>query len=124
MDPDASGGWRFAQCFGDKGDVEDITEGNETSLSVWSGRRASHQFNPRTLDPRANPRSIFRAITLTLSNSGQPISFLPSSLTLPETTLRRVTRAVAWCYSSEMTWCALPSPPLWAILLTFADFML
>lgn len=28
MDPDASGGWRFAQCFGDKGDVEDITEGN------------------------------------------------------------------------------------------------
>ncbi|KAH9000338.1 protein phosphatase 2A regulatory B subunit [Lactarius akahatsu] len=26
MDPDASGGWRFAQCFGDKGDVEDITE--------------------------------------------------------------------------------------------------
>ncbi len=28
MDPDATGGWRFAQCFGDKGDVEDITEGN------------------------------------------------------------------------------------------------
>ena len=29
MDQDASssGGWRFAQCFGDKGDVEDITEG-------------------------------------------------------------------------------------------------
>lgn len=29
MDSDASGsgGWRFAQCFGDKGDVEDITEG-------------------------------------------------------------------------------------------------
>ncbi|KAH9913930.1 protein phosphatase 2A regulatory subunit PR55 [Fomitopsis serialis] len=28
MDQDASGsgGWRFAQCFGDKGDVEDITE--------------------------------------------------------------------------------------------------
>ena len=21
-----SGGWRFAQCFGDKGDVDDITE--------------------------------------------------------------------------------------------------
>jgi serine/threonine-protein phosphatase 2A regulatory subunit B len=31
MDPDASGGWRFAQCFGDKGDVEDITEGIYTS---------------------------------------------------------------------------------------------
>ncbi|KAH7915295.1 WD40-repeat-containing domain protein [Hygrophoropsis aurantiaca] len=25
-DPQGSGGWRFAQCFGDKGDVEDITE--------------------------------------------------------------------------------------------------
>lgn len=25
VDPDQSG-WRFAQCFGDKGDVEDITE--------------------------------------------------------------------------------------------------
>lgn len=23
---DPSGGWRFAQCFGDKGDVEEITE--------------------------------------------------------------------------------------------------
>jgi serine/threonine-protein phosphatase 2A regulatory subunit B len=33
MDPDASGGWRFAQCFGDKGDVEDITEGNHISLA-------------------------------------------------------------------------------------------
>jgi hypothetical protein len=28
MDPDSSGGWRFAQCFGDKGEVEDITEGS------------------------------------------------------------------------------------------------
>jgi hypothetical protein len=26
-DPSGSGGWRFAQCFGDKGEVEDITEG-------------------------------------------------------------------------------------------------
>ena len=26
-DSDPSGGWRFAQCFGDKGEVEDITEG-------------------------------------------------------------------------------------------------
>jgi serine/threonine-protein phosphatase 2A regulatory subunit B len=24
---DPSGGWRFAQCFGDKGEVEEITEG-------------------------------------------------------------------------------------------------
>lgn len=28
MEGDASGSsWRFAQCFGDKGDVDDITEG-------------------------------------------------------------------------------------------------
>lgn len=26
QDPSSSGGWRFAQCFGDKGDVDDITE--------------------------------------------------------------------------------------------------
>ncbi|KAI0272509.1 protein phosphatase 2A regulatory B subunit [Gloeopeniophorella convolvens] len=32
MDPDASGGWRFAQCFGDKGEVEDITEGEPSPL--------------------------------------------------------------------------------------------
>lgn len=32
MDSDASGsgGWRFAQCFGDKGEVEDITEGAQS----------------------------------------------------------------------------------------------
>ena len=27
METDAQNPWRFAQCFGDKGDVEDITEG-------------------------------------------------------------------------------------------------
>ena len=32
MDPDSSGGWRFAQCFGDKGEVEDITEGRVVSF--------------------------------------------------------------------------------------------
>ena len=29
-DPSGSGGWRFAQCFGDKGEVEDITEGAQS----------------------------------------------------------------------------------------------
>jgi hypothetical protein len=29
MEGDASGSsWRFAQCFGDKGEVDDITEGD------------------------------------------------------------------------------------------------
>jgi serine/threonine-protein phosphatase 2A regulatory subunit B len=27
MESDAQNSWRFAQCFGDKGEVEDITEG-------------------------------------------------------------------------------------------------
>lgn len=34
-DPSGSGGWRFAQCFGDKGEVEDITEG---SSSIYVSR--------------------------------------------------------------------------------------
>ena len=34
IDPSGSGGWRFAQCFGDKGEVEDITEGESLSLSA------------------------------------------------------------------------------------------
>ena len=25
---ESENGWKFAQCFGDKGEVEDITEGN------------------------------------------------------------------------------------------------
>lgn len=36
-DPSGSGGWRFAQCFGDKGEVEDITEGRFTSLMASFG---------------------------------------------------------------------------------------
>lgn len=32
---DAQNSWRFAQCFGDKGEVEDITEG-ESSLPYRS----------------------------------------------------------------------------------------
>ena len=37
MDPDSSGGWRFAQCFGDKGEVEDITEGQAAASTSPSG---------------------------------------------------------------------------------------
>jgi len=35
---DPSGGWRFAQCFGDKGEVEDITEG-ESLLPLEASKR-------------------------------------------------------------------------------------
>ncbi len=38
-DPSSSGGWRFAQCFGDKGDVEDITEGMLDL--IYAARRGS-----------------------------------------------------------------------------------
>lgn len=47
---DPSGGWRFAQCFGDKGEVEEITEGKlpfpfagcrGNVLAVLFGRRRS-----------------------------------------------------------------------------------
>lgn len=31
---DPSGGWRFAQCFGDKGEVEEITEGKLSALTT------------------------------------------------------------------------------------------
>jgi hypothetical protein len=34
---DDTGGWRFAQAFGDKGDVEEITEG--ACSAVWYGVR-------------------------------------------------------------------------------------
>ena len=48
MDQDASssGGWRFAQCFGDKGEVEDITEGasrvSSKPLCVYPAHVSSH----------------------------------------------------------------------------------
>jgi len=43
-DPSGSGGWRFAQCFGDKGEVEDITEG----ITHRPSRALSsfHWYNP------------------------------------------------------------------------------
>ena len=34
MDADSSSQWRFAQCFGDKGEVEDITEGSSIPASL------------------------------------------------------------------------------------------
>ena len=41
MEAEASNQWRFAQCFGDKGEVDEITEGTwlaATSLcSCWHG---------------------------------------------------------------------------------------
>jgi hypothetical protein len=94
MDPDASGGWRFAQCFGDKGDVEDITEGIYTSsLCLFWALRTSP---PASLRPRPlrDSCSIVPVVSLTHLKSGQPISFPPSNLILLETTSQRAIRAV------------------------------
>lgn len=42
-DSPSSGGWRFAQCFGDKGEVEDITEGKSPSESIGLDKGAPHE---------------------------------------------------------------------------------
>jgi serine/threonine-protein phosphatase 2A regulatory subunit B len=36
MDAEPNSQWRFAQCFGDKGEVEDITEGESRYLMALS----------------------------------------------------------------------------------------
>lgn len=52
---DPSGGWRFAQCFGDKGEVEDITEGEcmrrvimQAELQLRAGQRPRVCRSPGT----------------------------------------------------------------------------
>lgn len=53
-DPSGSNGWRFAQCFGDKGEVEDITEGRYhlwvhirySSLAFGARLSSIHWYNP------------------------------------------------------------------------------
>lgn len=42
-DGDPSGGWRFAQCFGDKGEVEEITEGKLLEDKQTNRYRGIHQ---------------------------------------------------------------------------------
>ena len=31
---DENGGWKFSQCFGDKGNVEEITEGTHAAFAA------------------------------------------------------------------------------------------
>ena len=51
MDTDATG-WRFAQCFGDKGEVEDITEGASLAWSTPPLRLAAERVDvPRETEP-------------------------------------------------------------------------
>ncbi|KAG2136296.1 WD40-repeat-containing domain protein [Suillus cothurnatus] len=45
IDPSGSGSWRFAQCFGDKGEVDDITEGPCTHSDRLSGSTDPHRWD-------------------------------------------------------------------------------
>jgi hypothetical protein len=64
MDAEPNNQWRFAQCFGDKGEVEDITEGmSGVRLFNQAGR---HHF--------ACP--LFGIFTLTLNDFDYYPSFL------------------------------------------------
>ncbi|KAG0709402.1 WD40-repeat-containing domain protein [Suillus ampliporus] len=45
IDPSGSGSWRFAQCFGDKGEVDDITEGPCTPSDRLSGSTDPHRWD-------------------------------------------------------------------------------
>jgi hypothetical protein len=91
-DPSGSGGWRFAQCFGDKGEVEDITEGPP--------RR------PRPPRARADLRPCAR-----VPRSRQPTSSPPSSSTRPATTSPPATRAAASSSLSATSRCVAPGTP-------------
>ena len=76
------------RCFGDKGDVEDITEGQ---LS----RAPKH-------------KSFLFADTLL---SLQPTLYQPSSSIIPAITLQQETKVVEWCYSKGMNQSVyIPSP--------------
>ena len=99
MDPDSSGGWRFAQCFGDKGEVEDITEGRPVPLK------------PTLLNP-----SLLRCWV-------QPMSSRPLSSTPPVTTLRPETRVgESFCLSATNR-SALPPSLLCLTTSSSADWI-
>ena len=92
-DPSGSGGWRFAQCFGDKGDVDDITEGKLTpspflSLNRWATRSAGAGC----------------ILSLINVSPSQLISYPPSSSIQQETTSLLEIKVVAWFCSNEMKW--------------------
>jgi serine/threonine-protein phosphatase 2A regulatory subunit B len=45
IDPSGSGSWRFAQCFGDKGEVDDITEGPYTDSNRPPASTDPHRWD-------------------------------------------------------------------------------
>src|SRR5258708_24994052 len=81
--------WRFAQCFGDKGEVDDITEG---TLFISIPRFCMLRYCPDLL------------------SLDQPISFRRWSSIIPGVISRQATRAVEWSSSSGMRWCVSRGP--------------
>lgn len=79
-----------SRCFGDKGDVEDITEGQ------WS---------------LAEPVSLTHRYLADLDGSSQRISFPPSNLIILATIWLLVTRAGVWYFSRGMNRSASPTQP-------------
>src|ERR1700761_8421841 len=71
---DDTGGWRFAQAFGDKGDIEEITEGAPIE---W-----------RWVQEHATDRT------------PQLISYRLSNSTQQATSWRRATKGAGWYFSS------------------------
>lgn len=92
-DPSGSGGWRFAQCFGDKGDVDDITEGRLKTAPFLSCSRCA-------------TRSAGLCCILSLINvsASQLISYPPSSSIQQETTSPLEIKVAAWSCSNGMKW--------------------
>lgn len=68
MESDASGSgqWRFAQCFGDKGEVEDITEGLLASLSPIQGH-ILHLLNATNMSSQPISSQPWNSITLVIT---------------------------------------------------------
>lgn len=99
-DASSSAGWRFAQCFGDKGEVEDITEGAYLHTSPIGHPRLTplHLTSPHLISPQfTSPRS----------TNAQPTLSRPSSLIQQVITLRPVTRAAASSSSNAMNSCVV-----------------
>ncbi len=63
-DGDPSGGWRFAQCFGDKGEVEEITEGKLILPLPLDADATRWLLNSDVAEPRAETTIPFECVAI------------------------------------------------------------
>jgi len=120
---DENGGWKFAQCFGDKGNQDEITEGRSLVFVVHYFAEGGGERRAGTTPEEGGrrPPSVAGFISFwvggksqalantlfftsypqqTYTKKNQPTSSPPSSLTAQVTTSQRVTRAaVSSCLS-------------------------